>query len=401
MLGRILFILPVIALISVPSFAKEPTLDDYIQKLAEHPQVLQIIAKSTEHKELSLAQMGLPDPTLSFGVENVPVQSHSFDTFLPTSRSIGFTQKFPSYALRKAKSKQHKQLSVKQQMIADFTKKKLQSLFISALTNLDKVKKQQQLSNQQINLYKELESYFKGRLESGSGVYWRFSQVDVERSLIEQKLNNLTAERDDIEAELIRLVGEVPTISIAHTESKNWKIPEDLYPIKIAMEDIDVAKFGITAANATTLHNYTLQGTYKQREDSSNFSGEDWFSVKASLSLPLWYKWSQAPKKRAATARKYGAEQFLEDTKIAWIKKLTSLESKRDATLKNIHLLVKKDSSLKEMIAAAKRTYESGETGLEVLLDSRINSLSIQSQLAEQRFKHLSVAAKINSYIGD
>lgn len=401
MIKRTFIALQAAILISLPVNAKELTLDDYVQKLAEHPQVQQILSKSDAYKELSLGTMGLPDPIFSLGVDNVPVQSNSFDEFLPTSRTIGISQKFPSYARRKAISKQQKQISYKQKTIANFTKSSLRSMLITSITKLEKVKKQQKYANKQTKYYKDLEEFFKGRLESGSSVYWRFSQVDVERSLIEQKLNNLNAERDDIEAELIRLVGEVPMLNITMLDTKNWKNAEDLYPVQIAKEDIIIAKFGLLAAEAATRHNYSISASYKQREDGANFSGEDWFSVKATVSLPIWSKWNQTPKKRAAAAKKKSAVETYDNMKLMWIKNLTSLESKKDAALNNIQVLIEKDSALKEMIASAKRTYESGETSLEMLLDAKINHLAIKSQLAQEKFKHIALVAEINSYIGE
>ena len=62
---------------------------------------------------------------------------------------------------------------------------------------------------------------------------------------------------------------------------------------------------------------------------------------------------------------------------------------------------MRKVQAFQEMVASAKSTYEPGETSLDALLGAKINSLSIQSQLAEQRFKHMSLSAEINSYIGE
>ena len=177
--------------------AQAETFDDYVQRLAEHPQVTQILEQGTRFKELSDGEMGLPDPNLILGVDNLPVDDPAFDRFLPTSKIIGFKQQIPSYSLRKAKSERQEKMSAKQQLIANYTMQRLEAMLTSMLASLDKVKKQEAYAQKQLKHYKELEEYFKGRLESGSGVYWRFSEVDVERSLVERTLNDLKAERDD------------------------------------------------------------------------------------------------------------------------------------------------------------------------------------------------------------
>ena len=374
--------------------------DMYVQRLAEHPQVTRILEQGTRFKELSDGEMGLPDPSIILGVDNLPVNDPAFDQFLPSSKVIGFKQQIPSYSLRKAKSERQEQLSAKQQLIADYTMQRLKAMLTSMLAKLDKVKQQEAYAKTQLEHYKSLEEYFKGRLESGSGVYWRFSEVDVERSLVESKLNDLKAERDDIEAELVRLVGEVPAIPLPSIPQITWdSTGETVYPVLIAREDIDIADKDVDAADASFNPNYGVQAIYKQRESGANFRGDDWFSVQASISIPLWYEWNQKPKLRAAEASKRSAENAYDDTGRMWRRKLDALASKRDATLDNVMVFVEKDKALDEMVAAAERTYEAGETNLDAVLDAQINQLTIKSQLAEKRAQHLMLAAEFNSHI--
>ncbi|MCH2546567.1 MAG: TolC family protein [Alphaproteobacteria bacterium] len=374
--------------------------DMYVQRLAEHPQVTQILEQGTRFKELSDGEMGLPDPNIILGVDNLPVNDPAFDQFLPSSKVIGFKQQIPSYSLRKAKSERQEELSAKQQLIADYTMQRLKAMLTSMLASLDKVKQQEAYAKKQLEHYKSLEEYFKGRLESGSGVYWRFSEVDVERSLVESKLNDLKAERDDIEAELVRLVGEVPAIPLPNIPQVTWdSTAESVYPVLIAKEDIDIADKDVDAADAAFGPDYGVQAIYKQRESGANFRGDDWFSVQATISIPLWYEWNQKPKLRAAEASKRSAENAYDDTGRMWKRKLDALASKRDATLDNVMVFVEKDKALDEMVAAAERTYEAGETNLDTVLDAQINQLTIKSQLAEKRAQHLMLAAEFNSHI--
>ena len=399
---KIKFVLLQLALAIAPtiSYAEaDKPLDYYIQKLSEHPQVLQILAESESKRELSVYARSLPDPVIILGVDNLPTDGASFDQYLPSSKTFGFKQQIPNGLARQSRSDKQVQISKKKSLTARFTEERLSGMLLSDLAKLDKVRKQQQFAKKQLAYYKDLENYFQGRLESGSGVYWRFSQVDVERSLVEQKLNNLSAERQEIESNLVRLVGEVPNTSLADISEDTWESADDLYPVSISKQDILTALHDVRAAEAAYRPNYGLQALYKQREAGQNFDGQDWFSVQATVSVPLWYKWNQEPKKRAALAQRGSAEQAYEDTRLLWVKNMATLESKKEAALKNVHLLKKKTKALKEMVAAAKRTYESGETSLDALLEAQISHLSIKSQLEEERFKHMSISAEVNSYI--
>ncbi len=392
-------LLVILSLVPMVVHATTKTLETYVQQLVEHPEVLEILSRSNSNAELASAEMGLPDPVIILGVDNLPVNDPSFDKYLPSSKVYGFKQAFPNYSLRKAMSSKKSQLSKQEKLMASYIKSKLEYMLVSTLIKLDKVEKQQKIAKVQLSNYKELESYFKGRLESGSGVYWRFSQVDVERSLVEQKINNLIAEQDEIEGELIRLVGEVPKVKVYEIVSTEWSSVDDMYPVSIAQEKVAVKGYDVEAANAAYGFNYGVQALYKERESGQNFDGEDWFSIQATVSIPLWSKWNQAPKKRAALAQQNESEQRLEKVKRIYLKEMKTLQSKRDAALKNVHILHSKNLALKDMISAAERTYESGETSLDAVLESQISRLSIQSQLEEERFKHMSLLAKINSYI--
>lgn len=393
---RLLFLL--LIFITVP--ANAASFDEFLAKLNEHPQVEAILAESEKYKELSDGEMGLPDPQMIIGVDNVPVNDPAFDRFLPTSKVIGFRQQIPSYGLRKAKAGKQESISDKHRLMAEYTSKRLEAILIATLTELDKVKQLEEFANKQLAHYVELEDYIIGQVNAGEPVYARFSEVDVERTEVEQRLNNLKAERQTIEAELVRLVGEVPDISFPSIPHRGWnRKAESIYAVQIANEDINVASKGLEIADAGFDPNYGVQTVYKQRESASNFAGDDWFSVQATISIPLWAEWNQKPKLRAAKAKKRSAEYLYEDMKRMWIKKLTSLKAERDISLDNIKLLQEKEGALGEMVAAAERNYESGNANLENVLDAQIDKLTIASRLAKQRSRHIRLSAEFNSHL--
>ena len=75
------------------------------------------------------------------------------------------------------------------------------------------------------------------------------SEIDVERTEIEQKLNDLQVEKTLVEEEFINLVGEIPNLPLP--EIRNQKLPENIeniYPIIISKKDIESARQSIKAA---------------------------------------------------------------------------------------------------------------------------------------------------------
>ena len=96
--------------------------EEYVQRLGEHPQVESILAESEAFRAQAQGELGLPDPMVMIGVDNVPISDPAFDRFLPTSKVIGFSQAIPNPALRGAKSEKLEQMSEKQKLMADYTK---------------------------------------------------------------------------------------------------------------------------------------------------------------------------------------------------------------------------------------------------------------------------------------
>nr|VFJ92278.1 MAG: Outer membrane efflux protein [Candidatus Kentron sp. LFY] len=379
---------------------KAEILQDYLERLARHPQVAQILEERKRFEELSDSEMGLPDPQIIIGVDNVPTENPTFDRFLPTSKVLGFRQQIPNYGLRKAKAKKQQRLSQHQRLMADYTLQRLKAILIGQLAELDKVKTLERLIGKQLKIYGALEEDLEGQLEAGKPLYGRFSEVDVERTRVVQRLNDLEAERVAIEEELIRLVGEVPEVPLPFVPEISWdRETQTLYPVRIAAEGVRVASRNVDVADASFGPNYGIQALYKQRESGGNFPGDDWFSIQATISIPLWYGWNQEPKLRAAKAGKRKAEFAYEDTRREWMKRMATLKAKRDITRSNIALLRERKTALEEMVKAADRNYESGNAPLETVLDAQLDELGIASQLATQRSRHIRLSAQFNSHI--
>ena len=380
--------------------AKAETLESYTQRLAEHPRVAKILEQSTRFKELSDGEMGLPDPQIILGADNVPINSPAFDRFMPTSKVLGIRQQIPSYSLRKARSGKQERLAKRQGLVADYTLKRLESILIAQLSELDKVKTLERLAREQLELYRSMEEDMQGRLEAGSAIYGRFSEIDVDRAGVEQRLNNLKAERVAIEEELIRLVGEVPSIPLPSIPEVAWnRDGTALYPVRIAAEDVQAAAKDVDVADAAFGPAYGVQAIYKQRESGRGFSGDDWLSVQATVSIPLWATSNQKPKLRAAQAGRRSAKYAYEDIRREWVGRMATLRAERDVALDNIVLLQEKASALQEKTEAAKRGYESGNISLESVLDTQIDALTIAAQLAEQRSRHVRLSAQFDSHI--
>ncbi len=378
--------------------------EEYVERLSSHPQVETLLSKSESTKSQAQGALGLPDPMLMIGVDNIPVSDPEFDRFLPTSKVIGFNQKIPNPILLRARSDKLEQLSEKQKLMADYTRARLQYMLIAKMAEYKSAKTRRGLIKKQLGFYKELEDTFQGQIESGRAVYQRFSEVDVERAEAERKLNDIDAQMASIEAVFIRLIDEIPQIDIPNIVNASWSgDPNAIYPVLIASQDINIAKKATEIADAAFLPNFGINAIYKQRQDGQNnsFSGEDWFSVQAQITVPLWASKNQKPKLKAAQDNKRSAEFAYDDMVRQWKAQMEAIRSARDSAASNVKILQEKDHAMAHKVKASQRNYEAGTEGLSRVLLARIDRLNIQAQLAQVRAMHISKAAEFNSNIVD
>ena len=151
-------IITIFTIFFITNIAKAEDFDSYMNKLKQHPAIESVLENSKKYKNLARSEMGLPDPVLILGVDNVPVSDPSFNQFLPTAKVYGFRQQIPRYSLRKAKSNKQVVLSKKQRLIANYSLNRLEAYFITSLYEYDKIKKLESIFQKQIKYYKELEN---------------------------------------------------------------------------------------------------------------------------------------------------------------------------------------------------------------------------------------------------
>lgn len=394
-----LLTLTLIANLSLPN-VKAETYDYYVRELSKHPSVTQIVEQGNRFESLSKSAISLPDPHLILGVDNIPFSDPAFDRFLPSSKVIGFKQAIPNPKVRESKATLEKNQSKKQRLIAEYQIERLKALFTRQLIELQKVNELESLLKEQLKLYRFMEKDLRGQLEAGKSVYGRFSEIDVERSDIEQQMNDLKSERVNIQETLIELVEIVPQLSPPILTVQPWiRNQTPLYPILISQKSITIDENKISIAEADFKPNYGIQALYKQRQSGDNFDGDDWFSIQASISVPIWSKSNQTPKLKAAKAMKRSTQSVYEQSVRHWNQRMASLEADQKYALDNIELLKNKKIAIKEMIAAAERNYESGNTALEHVLDAQINHLNIVAKLVKQQSRYQNLIVEFNSHI--
>ena len=390
---------------AVPAKAQSETYETVEARLFDHPalQALRFSADAT--RETAIAVKALPDPVVSIGVNNVPVADPSFDTFLPTNKAVGFRQAIPNGGVRRARSNGVNRKAAQSDIEAAWTFSRLKSQLVSALANQQRLNKQIDFAKAQDDKYAELQGIIKTEIDAGRPVVFRLAQVDVERAEVARQIVNLEAERTEVNARLIDLVGAAPNIDLPEFVIQQWQgDAREFYAVQLAEAGVDVAQAGVDEAKASFGPDFGVSLTYQQRESGngaigSTFAGDDWFSAQVTFTVPLWAPKSQAPKLRAAKSSKSAAEQRFHAAARRAQSEWTVLNASRLAAERSIIVFRQKITALEEQITASLNNYEAGIGDYSPIIDGELAKLSFRSQIASEKARLTTATARANSLL--
>jgi outer membrane protein TolC len=385
-----------------PGAAWAENFAELVLRLENHPSVVAARAGQVSEQESASGALGLPDPAIVMGINNLPVENPGFDRFLPTSRSLGITQAIPNLGKRRAMAERFQETAQEKAWRADYQRATLEAELIGILGDLQKIDQMVHALNAQRQLYQELETWLQGRIEGGAADYGRFAELDSQRTEIDQKLNTLQGERAMVMARLTSLTGDPPTPPIPpppEQSPRRWDEQDNaLFPLMIAQAQWRAAQQEVAEKEAAFGPDVTVGASYQQREPGDMYSGEDWVSLNAAVTIPLWAQQNQWPKLRAAKARSDAAHQLYQDQRRQIKSQLDMLRAQYDTALRAQRLLQKKAESLTSMEEAARRNYEAGQLEWEAVLRPAINRWGLVVEQAKERAAAIKLSSEINRY---
>ena len=403
--GIVAAICAAIALSGAPSWARPapPSFEELEAKLADHPSLAALRTEADAREELSVAERALPDPVISLGVGSIPVRNPGFEREPDANKAIGVAQEIPNPGVRRARSARERGEAEAIAAQTDYLLARLRTELITFLAEKKRTKEQIAYAELQLEKYAQLQEILRGEIEAGRPIYYRLSQVDVERADIEREIVGYRSSLAAADAALVDLVGEAPDIAPPEIALIPWDGGAlSLHATRVSDKGVDIAKAGVREGKAALGPNFGLSFTYQQRENGitesgAPFTGDDWFMAGVSISVPLWAPKSQSPRLRAARARQAGAELSYQAVYRDIRERLTTLTAEHGAAQRNIVVLDQKAKALDETIAALRRNYEAGNGDYTQVLDAEIAKLTLLSQLATERANAIARAAQFNS----
>lgn len=369
------------------------TLTRLEEKLRQHPEIAAYVSRAESSSHYSKGELGLPDPMLFIQEQDYPIgSSMSRDQ---EQKMIGFKQTIPAFGTRGARSERIGVESRKNRLLGDYAFAAMKAKMITALANLERIKEQEKLLDQQAALFGSERTSLKGRIAANQAGISTLTMSEAESTDIEIMRADLEEEKHENMAMLTNMLGEMPDVTLPPIEKAAWSNDaEKVYPVVIASADIDMAHKDVDLRESEFNPNFEVQANYGRM-----YGGDNAGTIMVGLSIPLWASESQKPRLEGAKAAVHAAESDQENIKRQTIEKLTYLEAQIAASAKKLELLKHKESLLGASRGAQVREYEAGKADFAMPLKTRRDMLSVRYQQVAEKAKYTALVADFNRYI--
>lgn len=331
---------------------RNKTLENLIQIALENNPKLEAAVFHSLSEEKTIPQAGaLPDPQLTFGLMNLPVNSFSFSQEPMTGKLVGLMQMFPfpgklSLATDMAESEaaavKYQQEEIRNQIV-QMVKNLYYDLYV--------VDRALEITEQNKELLKHLIKVTETKYATGSGLQQDVLRSQVEQSKLEDDMIMWTQKRSAVTAQINSLLNRPIKTPIEKT-------PVEMYLTQVSTEDFNTVNIeaerpllkawqerirkteaASKLAQRDLWPNFTLGATYSQRNDLlDGRKMPDFFSATVSINIPIFAN----RKQKARIAEKLLALNAInadyEDIKINVLAEVEKISSELERNRKRFEL---------------------------------------------------------------
>ncbi|MGB7297158.1 MAG: TolC family protein [Candidatus Aminicenantales bacterium] len=360
-------------------------LSGLIKEALENNPRLEAAVQRTLAAEKAIPQSGaLPDPQLTLGAMNLPVNSFAFNQEPMTGKLISLMQMFPfpgklalatDMAEYEAAAVKFQQQEVRNQVI---------QMVKRAYYDLYAIDRARETIEENKVLMKQFVQVTEIKYATGSGLQQDVLRAQVELSKLEDDLIMWEQKRVAGTALLNALLNRDPDSRFEVT-SQDLALPKDpLQPVSLSeveerrpllrawKERMGRAEAAVKLTRRDYWPNFTLGTSYNQRDNLANgMIMYDFFSVTVSLNIPLYYKRKQGARvaekelDRAAVAAEY------ENARAGVLAEIESLKADLERNRKRVELyqggiLIQAQQSLESALAG----YQVGKVDFLTLINN-------------------------------
>ena len=336
-------------------FSQTETLRELINTAIEvSPRIKMLQLKKEAASNRIEQNSNLPDPTLTLGLANLPVNSFSFTQEPMTGKIVGLSQAFPFPGkLSEQADVNKKDVDIVEQEILD-AKNEIRKNVIKSYDELLYIREAISIANSSKDLLNNIAEVVRTKYSVSTASQQNLLKVELEITNITEKIADLKSKESSQLAVLNALL-----LRPAESEIQTGDFPEISYKSFNVKDLIDSSKIhrpfleGIQEAQQKELlkkslseydyypnFNLALQYSIRDKIAKTNTSLDDFFTVMVGISLPLNYGGKTSSKvEESETMQKLYDEQYnmslqmLRSSFGSSIAKLNSLKER----IKNYH----------------------------------------------------------------
>jgi outer membrane protein TolC len=302
--------------------------------LEADPVIAQFRAQSAAQSERAVAEGQLPDPELSFGIAEVPLDNFSFSEHEDTEFRLGLSQMFPPGRTRQYRTERMDAMAEADRARALDQRLQVLREVRNAYIELYYQQEALRILEQNRELFREMADIAERQYAEGRDNQHDVIRAQLELSLIEDRIEQTRGEIEVARAELAKWVGaehaarplarELPTLSApAALDALVAQLPQ--HPL-LAVEDAAIAAAQKSVAIAEEQYKPQWMLDFMLSENTGSAfdqrTGPDFAGVFLKMSLPIFTDKRQdrqlAASQQEALAARYGrADRLRELTRLA------------------------------------------------------------------------------------
>ncbi len=327
-------------------------LKELIQEALENNPKLEAAIQRALSAEKVIPQAGaLPDPALTFGLSNLPVNSFAFDQDPMTGKVIGVMQMFPfpgklslatDIAEYEAAAIKYQREEIRNQII-QMVKQTYFDLYATDRA-IETTEKNKALMGQFVQVAET-------KYATGSGLQQDVLRSQVEISKLEDDLIMWQQKRLSVVARLNALLNR-PVDTLVDKTLPELKLPDGpvtIFPaekieqnrplLKAWNERIQKAETAVKLAERDIWPNFTVGASYRQRNRlADGRQMTDFFSATVSLNIPLYFKRKQKAKVAEKKLGFNATKSEYENVKINILSEIKSILAELERNRKRVEL---------------------------------------------------------------
>ncbi len=410
---QILFLL---CFLTAPGIVFGQSLDSLTSLAVKVSPKLKMLQAKTEAAASRIEQnSNLPDPTLTLGLANLPVNSFSFTQEPMTGKIVGLSQGIPFPgklgAVAEAASKDVD--IVKQEY--DDAKNEIIKNVSQSYYELRYIRKAISVEKESKNLLSDIANVVRTKYEVSTASQQNLLKVELELTNISDKIEDLKSKEASINADLnaqlllpsdnLIVTGEIPEISfrkytVEDLDSLAVRNRAYLKGFRLAQEKAILQE---NLAKYDRYPNFNLSLQYSQRDEiaKTNTPLTDFFSVMVGVSLPLNYggkisaKIQETESLQEMYAQQYSlAQQMLAQNFGSSVAKLNSLEQR-------IKLINEAEyPQAQQTFNSALSSYQTGQIDFINVIDSQSKLYQVETNLYRLKTDYLKEIAGLEFLTG-